>query len=368
MTALSKIRENFPVLSKHIYLNTPASGLLPASVLKWRQKHDVDFFEGGSFFRAQHDAHFESIRLQVAQFFNATTQEVVLTPNFSIGCNFFAEGFTHLKKVLVLENDYPSLWWPFVKRGFQVVKVPQVEEVEAAIFEACSKNKPAIFIFSKTQYLNGLTLSEDFLKQLKVAFPEMLLFADGTQFLGTTKFNFKDSAIDCIGCSAYKWLLAGYGNGFYLVKPEVSKLCAPKVVGYNSATTFAMPLDEVPFQNQFEPGHLDTLVFGTLAESIKYLEVVGMSFISTQIEKIMTFIVPKLVALDVLEASVLERKVHGSILNLSGGADLFTYLQAQNIVAAPRGNGIRVGFHFYNTLEEAAQLCDAIASYNNTTR
>ncbi|MEX0362300.1 MAG: aminotransferase, partial [Allomuricauda sp.] len=51
------------------------------------------------------------------------------------------------------------------------------------------------------------------------------------QFCGTQEFNFEESGIDVLGASAYKWLLAGYGNGFFLVKEEAKKRFNLNAVG-----------------------------------------------------------------------------------------------------------------------------------------
>jgi len=83
-----------------------------------------------------------------------------------------------------------------------------------------STSKPTAFAFSLVQYVSGIKLSDQFLKTLKTAFPDILLMVDGTQFCGTAPFNFEDSAIDVLISSGYKWMLGGYGNGFVFIKTQ----------------------------------------------------------------------------------------------------------------------------------------------------
>ena len=64
------------------------------------------------------------------------------------------------------------------------------------------------------QYTNGLLVDFDFLSDLKQKYPRLSIIGDATQYIGTDVFNFNDSPFDAIVCSGYKWLLAGFGNGF----------------------------------------------------------------------------------------------------------------------------------------------------------
>ena len=56
--------------------------------------------------------------------------------------------------------------------------------------------------------------------------------------------------------------------------------------------------------------------------------------------------------LDLLAPSILKRKQHSTIFNIKGDEKLFNKLTEENIVVSPRGGGIRLSFHFYNTEEE----------------
>ena len=96
---------------------------------------------------------------------------------------------------------------------------------------------------------------------MKKDFPNVLIIADGTQFLGTTNFDFETSAFDVIGASAYKWLLSGYGNGFMLFKEEVKSKCELRTIGFNAANAMPEKKDSIRFARRFEPGHLSCLNF-----------------------------------------------------------------------------------------------------------
>jgi selenocysteine lyase/cysteine desulfurase len=48
---------------------------------------------------------------------------------------------------------------------------------------------------------------------------------------------------------------------------------------------------------------------------------------------------------------------------LKGDEKLLEYLKQKDILAACRGDGIRVGFHFYNTTKDVDKLLDALRKY-----
>ncbi len=355
-------KNEFPVLSEYTYLNTASSGLLSKSLTQWRHQHDLDFLNGGSLFRDNHKTHIESIRAKVSHFFDAPNTETALVPNFSFGFNALLEGLPKNSKVLLLRTDYPSINWAVEQRGFEVFYAPVDENLEQNIEAAVSKNHPDVFAFSLVQFVNGIKIDLDFLKKLKAYHPNLLLIADGTQFLGTTKFSFTESPLDVLGASAYKWLLAGYGSGFFMVKEEAQIRFFLKTIGFNSAENFETQRQQVRFIKQLEPGHHDTLNYGTLEQAIKMLENIGMEKIENQILKLSQFAKAEFSAMELLEEAVENRNGHSNIFNIKGDAALFQKLTKNKIICSQRGKGIRVGFHFYNSENDIERLIDILKS------
>src|SRR5699024_7102496 len=134
-----------------------------------------------------------------------------------------------------------------------------------------SKKKPDVFLFSIVQWLDGIKINQEFLKSLKEKYPNLLLIADGTQYIGTEKFDFSKSPIDILATSAYKWLHSGFGSGFLLFKEEVKERVAIKTIGFNSSETFESPWHSTSFIKHFEPGHLPSLNHGSIEQSLKFL-------------------------------------------------------------------------------------------------
>jgi len=350
------IATHFPITQTHTYLNTAASGLLPLPVLEWRRAHDQEFFETGGLLKAKQGDFLAETRETVGSFFNCAPNRVALLPNFSYGMNTLLESIPNkCTNVLMIEGDYPSLRWPFTSRDFNVHYVPVTSSLEDDIVHAFAKAQPDIFAFSIVQWTSGIKLDLSVIKELKAKYPDTIFIADGTQYVGTASFDFDHSGIDVLGASTYKWLNAGYGNGFYLFKPEMAETLAPKTTGFNSLQGKYKP-QEGNFIGHFEPGHQDTLNFGSLTRAIQYAEEVGVSEIAKQIQALSRAAKSAFVARNILSEVVANRKSHSSIFNLKGDQKLYEILTDNKVLCAQRGDGIRVSFHYYNTVQDLEKL------------
>ena len=359
---MEEIRKHFPALASCIYLNTASNGVIPKPVIEWRRQHDLDLMNHASVFRDKHKLHIEQIRRTVAGFFDVSANETALVPNFSFGINTVLEGLPKKHKILLLKNDYPSVNWPVETRDFNVCYAEIDENLEKNIEEAVEKHKPDVFMFSIVQWLNGIKIDFEFLKQLKSYHPNLLLIADGTQYLGAEDFSFADNAIDVVGASAYKWLTAGYGNGFIMVKESAVEHIFPRTIGFNSAERFESLPTETAFMKHFEPGHQDTLNYGSLEQAMLFQEKLGKEKLYQSIDSLSAKTKERFAELGLLKNDTLLREKHSSIFNLKGDMILFQKLRENNIICSPRGGGIRVSFHYYNTEAELDKLTEVICS------
>ncbi len=357
---MKEIRNHFPILSSATYLDTAANGLIPDLVFDWRRQHDLDLMEQAATFRANHQVRIEQIRKTVSGFFNATLDDIALIPNFSFGINMVLEGLPKGQKVLLLKNDYPSVNWPVETRDFNVCYAEIDEKLEENIEAAIAKHRPEIFIFSLVQWLNGIKIDFEFLKRLKSYNPQLLIIADGTQYLGTEKFSFATSPIDVLAASSYKWLTAGYGNGFIVIRKSAREKISPKTIGFNSASSFESEAADTTFMKHFEPGHQDTLNYGSLEQSILFVESLGEEKLYENIKTLSANAKMRFSEMGLLKNDTLLRQDHSSIFNLKLDKSVFQKLKENNIIASLRGGGIRVSFHYYNSEDDLERLIEVL--------
>lgn len=345
---MEKIRKEFPVLRKGVYLNTAVYGPLYDSLIDWRQEHDLDFLLHGSEMRENTLKVIADTRTNIGDFFNCKKSNVALVNNFSIGLNTLLEGIDVRKKVLLFENDYPSVNWAFENRNFDISYVKIGEEMEAEIETVIDKEHIDILALSLVQWLDGFFIDLNFVKRLKKSCPDLLIIADGTQFCGTQTFDFENSGIDVLGASAYKWLLSGYGNGFMMFSDRIIEECSVNSIGFNAANGNFGDRDNIRFAKKFEPGHLSSLNFGSLNFSIRYFQNIGMDKITEHNKFLSQRAKQEFSDLGLLDRHVANRERHSGIFNIKVDDEVFRNLMNKNIICAQRGKGVRLGFHFYN--------------------
>ena len=357
---LQKIRKQFPVLNQYVYVDTATSGLLYDGLLDWRQEHDLDLLIGGSKTGTKFNTLLANTKDTIGAFFGCKREHVALVPNFSLGLNLLLEGMGSKRNVLLLEGDYPSVNWPFQSRECNLSFVKIGAGLEERILDAIKSGHIDILALSLVQWLNGVKIDMEFLKSLKEEFPDLIIIADGTQYCGTESLDFDSSGIDVLGASSYKWLLGGYGNGFMLFSDAVAPQFNCRATGFNAAKGNLEGMDEISFTKRFEPGHLDSLAFGSLNHSLQFLSGIGMDVITGQIEKLVQKARTEFGELGLLESYILDRKEHGPIFNISVKEKVYAKLRENNIICAQRGDGVRVGFHFYNTEKDINRIVDIL--------
>ncbi len=352
--------DEFPVLGQYNYLNTANSGLLSRDIAVWRTNHDQEFIKTGSLFRLKENELIEYGRKLIASFFNAYKARIFLVPNFSHAFNIFINGLDKQKRFVLIKNDYPSITYSVQSRGHQCTFVEADEFLEQHILEAVKKSSPDILAISIVQYTDGMMIDFQFLKKLKFDYPELLIVADGTQFCGTLKFDFDNSGIDILISSGYKWLLGGYGNGFVIISPQAAcKLYSKQKTVTLPAEDFLKGKDKLSLY--FEPGHLDTLSFGTLFKALDYLNIQGVDNIQKKISGLSEQAKQAFAARGLLSDAIMNRQNHSSIFKLNLSDATITRLLDNKIIATSIGAGLRVSFHFYNSednLKNLLQLLD----------
>jgi len=357
---MEKIRKEFPVTRKGIYANTAVYGAMYDSLLDWRQEHDLDMLLHGSDMREKSLKILSDTRNTIGKFFNCKRENVALVNNFSTGLNFLLEGLKPKTKVLLLENDYPSVNWPFENRDFDISYVPMDVDLEQRIQDTIRTKNIEVLALSLVQWLDGFLINIDFLKELKKQHPNLIIIADGTQFCGTRSFDFESSGIDVLGASAYKWLLAGYGNGFMLFSDAVQDRFAVRSIGFNAANGEVDKKDSIHFAKKLEPGHLSCLNFGSLKFSLDFLQRIGMDAITEHNRALSLKAKQEFSQLGLLGQNLEHQKEHSTIFTVKGDELVFKKLLAHDVLCAQRGNGIRLSFHFYNKLAEIDEIVNIL--------
>lgn len=347
--------QHFDIPAGLTYLNTPGNGLLPRTRYQWRQQREIDFFEPAGKLRDEQPTFIQGVKETIAQTFHSKAQQVYCTANFSVGYNVLLSGLTKNLTFLLIESDYPSLNYPVISNGFKHYFIPQDENLEAQILAGIVKYNPAVLVLSLVNYITGLKIDLSFIQQLKKQYPDLLIIGDATQFLGTAPFDFSSSGFDAIGASGYKWLMAGFGNGFILLSEQLQEQL------YVEAKQRARP-SEAMWQHKsildiyFEPGHQDCTAHGTLQQSLLFLQKLELPKVEKHIANLTQHAYEALADRKLLLPIAATRTIQSPLINIQVDPRLYPSLLAEGIRCFPRGSGIRIGIHLYNTHEDINNL------------
>ncbi|CAM3826279.1 aminotransferase class V-fold PLP-dependent enzyme [Sphingobacterium prati] len=355
----SPYSKHFDIDAAITYLTTPGSGLLSRETKQWRQQRDQEFHESNTTLREQQAATLNSCRNTLGQFFNCQTSNVFLSSCFSFAFNALLAGLPKHYKVLLLDNDYPSVNFPTIISGFEHSFVNMDEQLEANILDTIATFKPNVLILSIVQYISGLKIDLSFIQELKNLHPNLLIIGDGTQFLGTDLFDFSNAGFDAVLSSGYKWLMAGFGNGFILLSDQLKELLYADIQK-NYSYLNNQWMNKSVVQLCFEPGHLDTLAHGTLQQALLQFEKWDYAATVSYTQDLVGHARVELSNRRLLLDSVRNRRPQSNIFNIQINPNNFQLLLDEGIKCFPRGSGIRIGFHLYNDHTDLEKLLHII--------
>lgn len=342
------------------YLNTPKNGLIPRAHVQWRRKWDEAFFAADSNQRDQHLDTIQSVKLDFAGLFNCPADQVYLVPNFSFGYNVLLEGLPKGLKYALLEDDYPSVNYAIKSRGFnfELIEVHK-GNLEENILKVIKNGKVDVLCLSIVQYISGLKIDLDFIKQLKKDNPDLLIIGDVTQYLGTEAFNFLDSGFDAVAGSGYKWLMAGFGNGYMMLSGELYAILYT-AARQRPGPTEPMLVHKPIIDLYFEPGHQDTLTYGTLAQSVRFYKELNINSIESYLKQLQDYAYQLFEERGWLLPAVKDRVIRSSLINLQVPQEVYPLLVQKGIRCFPRGSGIRIGLHLYNDTNDVDRLVELL--------
>ena len=355
-------RSQFPGLHSGIYANTPACGLISQQVADWRREQDQSFLEAGALVFGYQQKILSQTRNTLRAFLGVQNERALaLVPNFSWGFNALLNGISSDLKVLTLEGEYPSLLWPLQQRGFEITAVPKNEQTEERMTDLLKDGSYGILAISLVQWLDGFQINLNWLKQIKLLHPDLIILADGTQYCGIEPFDFDHSGIDVLGSSGYKWMLGGYGNGFFCFNDRMLEQIQLDQQGFGSVRGVADRRPEIGLAESLEPGHQDSLSLGSLGQAVEQISQWGIELVAEQNAKLRQAVETHIGSKGLLDDFCFARPCHGMIYSFPFSEERWKRLNDEaRVHCAQREGRIRIGFHFYNVVEEVEQIASLL--------
>jgi selenocysteine lyase/cysteine desulfurase len=311
---------------------------------------------------------------RVATLINArSTDEVVMMPNTASGINTAAVSlpFRTGDNVLVIDGDYPANIYPWMNQAYRGVLTKMVPShnggVNLDLLAARIDHRTRAIAISSVQFATGFR--NDIVAVGKLCRERGLYFVvDGIQSIGALPMDVQAANIDILCCGSQKWLLGPMGAGFLYIRKELlDKLQPGAYVGAASVVDWMNFLDynltPLPTADRFMLGSPNFLGTAGLLASIALIQEVGIEHVAQRI----------IALTDVVIGDLQERGYRFSagttpehrsgivIVEVDQPEAVSKRLAQAGIVAVPRGKGIRIAPHFYNTEEDVLQVGEALS-------
>ena len=365
-----EFRSEIPITKKYVYLNHAAISPTPLSVYLEVNRYLINVMMRGTIaVNDEESDDFYHIREKIGKLINASPDEISLTPNTSYGINVVAHGIDIKPGENIVTNniEFPATVYPFIKVSktrkieLRIVKVSP-DTIEDDILSHVDKNTRLISI-SHVSFNTGVKVDvKKIVREARSVGAYVLL--DVIQSAGATKVDVKELDVDFAVAGGYKWLMSPQGSGFLYVKKGL--LEDPPFYGWKSASNFLefnaerFELEKGP--RRFEIGTIDVAANLGLAKACEIITS-HEEEIYERVDSLSTHTI-KLAKENGLEVITPEKKKAGIVVikvkNPKKAAD---YLLKKNIIVSPRGDGVRISTHFYNTYDEIEKAIREIKNY-----
>jgi selenocysteine lyase/cysteine desulfurase len=318
----------------------------------------------------------DDLRQRIATLINArSSKEIALLSNTATGLNTAALSLPLHPgdNVLVLDGDYPANIYPWLNlahKGVLTKFVPQhnggldLNRLEQRIDRRTRVIALSTVMFA-TGFRNDIAAVGQLCRERGIYF-----VVDGIQSLGVFPMDVQAFNIDFLAAGAQKWLLGMPGSGFLYCRQELVDDLAPGA--YVGALNVVDPLNFLDY-NFTLPANADRFSIGTpntsanvaLHASIGLIQEVGVEQISQHVSNLVDALINDLTERGyALAASVAPEHRSGIVVaKVPDPKASCQQLEQANIIATPRGEGVRFAPHFYNTLEEALYVGEVLGDY-----
>ncbi len=374
MKDLSEYRSEFPITNNYSFFNNAAISVPPLRVAKAVSDLMLQFSSEGFIRYPEWMKTVERTRSLFAQLINADPSEICFTANTSEALSTVAGGISWKPgdKIIVPVPDFPSNVYPWVNLERSGVEISFVRKNNGRFglpdITAVLRPGTRLITVSSTDFTTGFRcdLEElgNFCRQKGILF-----CVDAIQSLGAIPFDVKSCGVHFLASGGHKWLLGTMGIGALYISKEANDLLHPVRVGWRSVENeedfYNLELKLKTDARRFEAGTLNLAGITALGAALEMLLEIGIKRIFERISGLNDIISSELGKRNFQLISSMAPRHRSGILSFvpQDAEGLFRYLLKKKVLAAQRGNAVRLSPHFYNDETDIARLFEALDSY-----
>jgi selenocysteine lyase/cysteine desulfurase len=361
-----KVRRDFPVTERMVYLNSAGAGPVSRQAVEAATGYYREMMEAGDALWDEWLQRREIVRRRIAEFINAEPDEIALTTNTSSGMNLIVDALEGRGGVISCDLEFPVSTITWLHRGISVQLIEAVDgELRAEDVRGAMNEKSAIICLSHVQYSNGYRADLEELASIK---DERLFVVNASQSAGAFTIDVKRLKIDALCATGHKWMLSGYGSGFVYLSRRLLQETRARAIGWLS--------DEHPFEMSNRAAHVrgDAAARAelgcphfagifALGASVDYMLKLGMRNIEERVLQLNHHLTERLSegGWRVLSPLRNESARSGETLVAAARPQRVTaHLSRRNIAVTEKPQGIRISTHFFNNEADIEQLIAAL--------
>jgi selenocysteine lyase/cysteine desulfurase len=363
----NKVREEFPVCKKYVYLNPAGGSPVSLSAANEGKRFYDEMLEFGDIYWDKWLERTEKVRSQLAGFIGAGREEIGFTTNTSHGMNLVAQFLKDKGNVLTMRDEFPSTTFPWINQKTEIKFVEpenygySIENIKKALTPDVK-----ILISSYVQYCTGFRqdLEElgNFCKENNLIF-----VVNATQALGIFPVDVKKCNIDFLVFTGLKWATAGYGiGGLYVNKKWLTADNFPFAGWRSVQTPGKMNNLDLELKNEasvIESGcpHFPNIF--ALGGAFEMFEKIGAENVINRVLFLNHLIEEKLRHLGIDLIAQKEDKHCSGILiaKIPKPKWVVEELFKKNIFVSARGEGMRVSASIFNNEEDVEAFIKELA-------
>jgi selenocysteine lyase/cysteine desulfurase len=361
-------RNQFPALEGTAYLNTAGGGALSQEAAEAGMAYYTEHLNEGDAAWSRWLARVESVRGQTGRVFGAAAEDVSFLQNASLGLNVVARSFPAGTGIVVLDNEFPSCTTPFMAAGHALHRIPTPPggTITAEDLDRHLTSDHGLFVVSSVQYATGFRA--DLPSLAAVCRSKGVGFVvDATQSVGAFPVRLDTDGVDYLVFSGYKWATAGYGIAVLMTATDApGRDVLPPLTGWRSARqAYDLENDRMDFWPTgigHEMGHPLFPGIFTFGAALDLLARSGIPDIGQRILSLSGYLVDALRNEGYrIRSCTSTRERSGIVLvDVQDPHALASRLSARNVFVSPRGGGLRVSVHAYNTEDDIDRLVDGL--------
>jgi len=382
-----KIREEFPVFKKYVYMNT--GWCAPRSTRVLSAINEINEIEsregvGSQKIRKVQDSVRNSLRQKAAKFLGAGEDETAVTQNTSSGINMIVTCFTFKPgdEIIISSEEHPAGIVPWLQLknlkgiNLKVVKTGAPEVFIDNLKKALSK-KTKLIMLSHVSCMTGFCLP---IKEVcRIAREkEIPVLVDGAQSAGQIKVDVHGLGCDFYAIPGQKWMLGPESTGALYIRKEMLEKIQSINAGYRSIRKFAFEgpsMELFESAKRFEMFDTNAALMNGLDMGISILDETGIDEIEETIKnnaRIITDEFSKMSGIKILTPSNYSKKPDSGLLSIifteMESADAVNELYEKYGIIARHfrtGNIVRFSLNYFNSENDISKVIEAVSQLSS---